>query len=150
LVYRLRNQSDPEYILNITSDTWYRILDLAESYGWNPSSALSNDHYGDPSFALAGTFLGIPLGGYEHRSNGHGNGNDSGKLVMLEDALNLADALDQAFMEYEPARVPASFFLFAPENPKQDLPPAIGTLSLLIDFCRSGAFWIEDYHRSIS
>jgi hypothetical protein len=68
-------------------------------------------------------------------------------LVLLEDALNLADALDQAFLDYEPIRVPASFFLFDPANVALGRRPSVGAISEVRDFCRLGAFRIERYQR---
>ena len=67
--------------------------------------------------------------------------------MILEDALNMADALEQAFHEYEPRRVPAWFYLFEPEEDELRLQPSIGALMAVIDFCQEGAFWVEKYRR---
>lgn len=91
--------------------------------------------------AMSGYYLDSP-----YRWNGHAVAEET-RLVLIEDALNLADALDDAFMEYEHIRVPASFYLFEPSDPKFTLRPSIGAIAAVIDFCRSGAFWIERYQR---
>jgi hypothetical protein len=64
---------------------------------------------------------------------------------MLEDALNLADALELAFLEYEPLN-PRKFpeiSLAGVVNPLHELHPSIGVINALVDLCRQGAFWIE-------
>jgi hypothetical protein len=70
---------------------------------------------------------------------------EESQLVLLEDALNLADALDQAFLEYEPLRLPASYFLF--DNGWVNGRPSIGAILEVINFCRSGAFLVENGSR---
>jgi hypothetical protein len=67
--------------------------------------------------------------------------------VLFEDALNLADALEQAFLDYEPVRVPASYYLFEPEDPALRRRPGIGAMAALIDFCRQGSFWLESHRQ---
>jgi hypothetical protein len=138
--FRLVNENNPDLTLSLTSDTWFEILDLAEVYGWNPMGTAIPGKWDNLEAALAGYYPDSPV-----RFNG---GHDpKGRLVLLEDALNLADALDSAFMEYEPVRVPASFFLFAPRDGGADLRVSIGALQAVTDFCRYGAFWIERYYR---
>ncbi len=67
------------------------------------------------------------------------------RLVLLEDALNLVDALDRAYLAYEPLRVPAYYFLFEPEDPRLRLRPSLGALAAAIDVCRQGSFSIEPW-----
>lgn len=136
MVYRLRNERELDSTLSITGETWFSILDLAETYGWNPIGTVVPGQWDDLEMALAGYFLDKPLG-LRHKGNG-----EHSRLVMIEDALNLADALEQAFREYEHIRVPASFFLFEPVDQNNSM-PSIGALTAVIDICRTGAFWVE-------
>jgi hypothetical protein len=142
VAYRLRNEKEPDKTLTITRDTWYGILELAEEHGWNPFGTSFSEGWSDGDVALAGYFLGKPLNGDGY---GHKNGNGhNGRLVILEDALNLADALEQAFLRYEHTRVPASFFYFEPLDGAIDSRPSIGALLGVLDFCSEGAFWVEN------
>jgi hypothetical protein len=138
--FRLVNENNPDLSLSLTSDTWYEILDLAEVYGWNPMGTALPGRWGNFEAALAGYYPDPP-----RRLNGGHESEE--RLVLLEDALNLADALDEAFLEYEPMRVPASFFLFEPRDGSFDLKVSIGALHAVADFCRYGSFWIERYYR---
>ena len=66
-----------------------------------------------------------------------------GSTVLLEDALNLADALDRVFLTHEPERVDwTSEYFNGFFNPAPKLHPSIGTIKTLADFCRHGAFRI--------
>jgi hypothetical protein len=141
VVYQIRNDKDPDNTIYLTREAWYGILDLAEEYGWNPMGAVLPGQYETFELSPAGTYLGSPLTLYWN------GGSDDGRLVVIEDALNLADALEQAFMEYEPLRVPASYFLFEPLEGSYPARPSIGALSAVIDICRTGAFWIEPHTR---
>jgi hypothetical protein len=144
VVFTLRSQRDPSRVLHLTLQAWYGILDLADLYGWAPFRALWLGDWQD---------IDIPWQGYELEPTPTGLVEDeagSGRLVILEDALNLADALEQAFFEYESQRVPASYYLFEPENETLRNRPSIGAITAVIDFCRLGAFWIELYRRSRS
>jgi len=67
------------------------------------------------------------------------------RLVLLEDALNLVDALDRAYQAYEPVKVPPSYFLFEPEDPALRLRPSLGALSAAIEVCRQGSFSVEPW-----
>jgi hypothetical protein len=145
VVFRLRNEQNLEYTLSMTSDTWFGVLDLAGEYGWNPMGTIIPGQWDDLEAALAGYFLEKP-----YSWNGGGNGRngierEESRMVSFEDALNLADALDQAFLEYEPLRVPASFYLFEPRERGWSLRPSVGAITELVNFCRMGAFWIETY-----
>ena len=140
MVYRLRNEKDPTHIIHLTRETWYSILDLAEEFGWNPMGAVLPGQFQEYEHSYAGSYLGFNL-----YWNG---GSDEGRLVVFEDALNMADALDQAFMEYEPVRVPASYFLFEPLDQTLPIRPSLGALSAVMGICRMGAFWIEPYSRA--
>jgi hypothetical protein len=141
VVYRLKNEKDPNNAIHLTSETWYSILDLAEEYGWNPMGAVLPGQFQEYEYSSAGSYLGVTLNLYWN------GGSDDGRLVVFEDALNMADALDQAFMEYEPLRVPASYFIFEPYDQAIPVRPSLGALSAVIEICRTGAFWIEPYYR---
>jgi hypothetical protein len=138
----LRNEKDPDKSLSLTHEAWYRMLDLAEEYGWNPIGAFFPGDWHDYEIDFSSYFLG----GVSFSSLS-GNGSNGGRVVILEDALNLADALDQAFLEYEPPFVSASFFLFEPSDPNVRTYPGIGALAAVIDFCRMGSFTIEPHRR---
>jgi hypothetical protein len=124
VVFTLRSQRDPSRVLHLTLQAWYGILDLADLYGWSPFRAFWVGNWQD---------IEDPL--------------EDGRLVILEDALNLADALEQAFYEYESQRVPASYYLFEPDDEYLRNRPSIGAITAVIDFCRQGAFWVEPYRR---
>jgi hypothetical protein len=118
--------------------TWFGVLTLAEKYGWNPRGTVTPDR-----FELAGFHSGdgnLRAGDYW--------GNEQ-RLVLLEDALNLADALDEAFIKFEPVRLPSLHpFHLAGGNGdgngfSRDHPPAIGVILIMINFCQQGAFLIE-------
>lgn len=137
----MRNESKPDKTLSLTATAWSGILELALVYGWNPLGA-----------ALPGSFheeISIesyyPVAYWDHSDGGN---HRPPRLVLLEDALNLADALEQAFLEYEPVRVPASYYVFEPEDQELRMRPSIGAISAVIDFCRLGSFWVEQYQRS--
>lgn len=142
MIFTLRNQREPTRILNLTRTAWYGLLDLADLYGWNPLGVSTSNGWQD---------LDIPWDGYDNEITLTGlpeNPSGNGRLVILEDALNLADALEQAFFEYEPLRVPASYYLFEPENEYLRNRPSIGAISAVIEFCRLGAFWLETFHKN--
>ena len=140
MAIRLRNEKDPQRLLNLAVSAWWGILELALDYNWNPMGA-----------ALPGQWhLEVHMDSYYPSGalDWWGSGHDGqSRLVLLEDALNLADALEHAFRQYEPARLPASYFLFEPDDPALRWRPGIGALLAVIDFCRSGAFWVQRYQR---
>jgi hypothetical protein len=139
LPVRLSSQRDSSLELILTDSTWQALLDLAEEYGWNPFG---------PVLPWQWDALELDLSGYAPGDLlfGSPDGSETGRrLVVLDDALNLADALERAFMDYEPTRVPASFYLFAPEE--DDALPSLGALTETLQICQKGAFWIEEYRR---
>ena len=136
MAVRLRNQREPQKILSLAYQAWYNILDLAELYGWNPLGAVLPGQW--PEETSIDSYF--PMSVWDWHARG---GDEQPRLVLLEDALNLADALEQAFREYEPQRMPASYFLFQPEDLVMGGRPSIGALSAIIDLCRQGAFFIE-------
>jgi len=136
--YRLRNYNDPQIALRINSQTWHALLELAEEFGWNSLGTVL------PEWMLL---------------SGDGNGRqeaelwqwsytpDTGRLVVLEDALNLADALSQAFLEYEPEWVHSltELSLIGAEEPPGKRRPGVGAIAIAGAFCQQGAFWVEPY-----
>jgi hypothetical protein len=138
LNYQLRNQNNIERTFKINQATWYGLLDLAEEHGWNPM----------------GTILLEPLYEIENSSWSEFKNLDQwdgdywthdGRLVLFEDALNLADALESAFLNYQPTFQTSIYDFFPTSNnhsPK-NLHPSIGAIRILIDFCQLGAFYIE-------
>lgn len=139
MVIRLRNDRDPDRMVCVASWTWSSLLDLAEQYGWRPygaiqaewlwsSAGLQNQREGQDLFTSSYAY-------------------EDGRLVMLEDALNMADALERAFLAYEPERVRSYTDLTLsgayghPVNGK----PGIGVILEVADLCQLGAFWIERY-----
>ena len=139
--YRLKNKHVPTQSLCLTAESWHKVLQLALDYGWVPLGSTIIDQHEVPP--IAGTYLGVPLridvGGYDTRKM------TMHKEMVFEDALNLADALERAFDEYEPLRLPVIYYLFDDRELERILPPSIGVLSELIQFCRSGSFSIETW-----
>jgi hypothetical protein len=137
----LRSVRNPQDSINLTAQTWLAILDLADLYGWTMLGAILPPGWQDVEIPWDGYDFALTLDGLPPRQD------ETGRLVILEDALNLADALEQAFFEYEPLRVPPSYYLFEPDDEYLRNRPSIGALTAVIDICRQGAFWIELYHR---
>jgi hypothetical protein len=169
VIFCLRNQEDCKKTLSLTKEAWYGILELAEGYGWNPLGTRLPNQWVEQDFALAGYYLDEPSNWLDEDSPVDGwaydrwvddSETDGGRtdpaqeedfeprLVTLEDALNLADALEQAFIDYEPLRVPDSFYFFEPAEEVYRLRPSIGAISETFQFCRAGAFWIEPYRKA--
>lgn len=144
MAVRLRNKQDPDYTLSLTHQAWYALLDLAEAYGWRPVGTLLPGEWDWLELELNGFApFGLPADG-----NGDPFDDDSveeSRLVIIEDALSLAEALEAAFLDYEPTRVPTSFYLFEPEETGLRNRPTVGTINSAAEFCRQGAFWIEIY-----
>jgi hypothetical protein len=112
---------------------WFGVLELAEKYGWNPMGTVSSD-----GWELAGlTWYGADFGYREYWG-------DERRMVLLEDALNLRDALEEAFIRYEPVRLPSLHrFHLAGNSGNNGWQPAIGVIKIVSDFCQAGAFYIE-------
>jgi hypothetical protein len=132
--YQLVNQADPDQTVQMNNWTWFGILELAENYGWNPKGTVTPG-----KLELAGFYPG-------DGSRWHGEywGNEA-RLVLIEDALNLADALEEAFIKYEPVRLPSlhPFHLAGGNGDGHGRTPAVGVIQIMIRFCQSGAFLIE-------
>jgi len=134
---RLTNEKDPQQTLSLTHQAWYALLDLAEAYGWHPIGTVLPGEWDWLELELNGF---APLGIANRRDEDDCR---DCRYVIIEDALSLADALDEAFLDYEPTHVTASFYLFEPEDPVLRQRPTIGTINSAVEFFRQGAFWIE-------
>ena len=139
MAYRLKNHLDPNQMLGLTHNTWLDIVSLAKEYGWTPYGVIMPGQFQEHE--SSGTYLGVRLQVLEEEFI-----SDS-RLVVLEDALNLADALDRAFQEYEPIRLPADYFYFTRAQLERLLPPSVGAIMSVLELSRLGAFWIEPFRR---
>ena len=139
--FRLTNQNNPEKRLYLSVEAWYGMLELAEAHGWTPIGTGLPPWWGG-----GGGSNGFNLQAQDNWNGDYISGD--GGLVMLEDALNLADALERAFWEYEPRFTRPVFEVIQDYfRPRERLLPGIGAIALTADFCRCGAFWIERaYH----
>ena len=91
MTYRLINEADPRKTLILKDRAWYRVLETAEDCGWSPLGTVQPEMW--PNFAAGLTgessaFVAEPLGDYSPWTR---------SKVLLEDALNLADAPSHPF-----------------------------------------------------
>jgi hypothetical protein len=134
--YRLVNQRNPSKRLSLSTNAWYISLESAENSGWNPMGAV-------PEAIDESETISLDHYWYIQELDTQAYISGEGSTVLLEDALNLADALDRAFLTFEPERVDWSLEYFnGLFNPTPKLHPSIGTIKTLADFCRQGAFRI--------
>jgi hypothetical protein len=137
MIYRLINIEDPNLTFGLTSSTWYGILELAEENGWNPMGTMPPNP-DEAALVLAGlSSMDAPPWDGEYW-------NDDGGLVLFEDALNLADALEQALLQYEPQYIPSLYYytVFGENNGYARNQPGLGAIQGMIDFCYTGSFKI--------
>jgi hypothetical protein len=164
LAVRIRNFKQPRRTIGLSTPTWREILKLALSYGWLPLGSVppevSSMDFGPSGFSSynwddEATWQEADTVAYHPSTmlisylpfffeNGQAQSKAS-RLVLLEDALNFADALDRAYQAYEPLRVPASFFLFEPDDPVFSQRPSLGALAAALEVCREGSFSIEPW-----
>jgi hypothetical protein len=132
--YQLTNQRDPEQTIRLSNQAWYGILELAEDYGWRPLGTILPQRYG-----TAGIFYDDPSQWYgDYWSVGE-------RLVVIDDALNMGDALNKAYIDYEPIRQ-ATLHAFSNDGGMGIInrpQPGIGIVKIMAEFCHSGAFFIE-------
>ena len=125
--------------MTLTNYAWFWLLETASRAGWVPMGTVRKHAlHGIAAGAFPDSLDEEPGdGSYAPTANG---------LVMLEDALNLMDALERAFLEYMPQREGASRDAFATEwdEVRDAVRPGIGCWLALADFCRGGAFLIEN------
>jgi hypothetical protein len=135
LTFYLRNDQNPALTFGLTTSTWYGILELAEKNGWNPMGTIPSD----PEEA------GMILAGLESDYWGGEYWSDNGGLVILEDVLNLADALEQAILNYEPQYIPSLYYytIFGENNGSNGIQPSLGAIQGVVDLCYLGMFKIE-------
>ncbi len=138
MFYRLSNNKNPNVTFGVTSSTWYGILELAEENGWNPMGTMPPDPE-DAGMILAG------LGSSDAHHWGGEYWSDDGGLVLFEDALNLADALEDALLNYEPQYIPSLHYytIFGENNSANGTQPSLGAIQGIIDLCYLGIFKIE-------
>lgn len=137
--FRLSNQNYPDQALFMSTSAWFDIISLAEDYGWKPMGPV-NDAW---TVGLVGEYPELSLERPDLWIASYTG--DEGSLVVLDDALNLADALDRAFMESNPQ--PNLEYLPGYENGQGEtegsLHAGIGVIQIVKEFCHQGAFWIE-------
>ena len=141
----LRNQRNPNLNLILTTDTWLGILDLAAAYQWNALGTILPGSWHSLEYSLGDYLPGTPSAADGSPNGYHADREDNARLVMMDDALNLSDALDRAFLDYEPRRLRASTLLYAIEDPAVDRRASIGAIAETRTFCSHGAFWVEQY-----
>jgi hypothetical protein len=137
-------------MLSISSEAWFSALELAEEYGWNPLGTFSQGWWLEPGYSLAAlpaNDLADPQCEIPAWDGSYTTRVDEARLVMLEDALNLADALEAAVLEYEPEPVykfAGASLAWLPRLGFGDhTRPGIGAITAIRDFSRLGAFTIE-------
>ena len=132
--FRLCNQKNPAQNLTLSYSAWMWLLDSAREAGWNPMGTIQRNQ-----------LVGLGLGD-ENEDSGDGSyAPSNSRLVMLEDALNLMDALERIAAAYEPMRISyrGIFRTEWDDMLKGDARPGIGSLLALADLCRAGPFLIE-------
>jgi hypothetical protein len=137
--YCFTNQKKSSKTLALTHPTWAGVLRLAETYGWKSYSPVFPGQGLVHASWMAGTYLGVPLISTDEDAE------VARTLMLTEDALALADVIEKAYQAFEPVRLPVAYFFFTDESLEVHLPPGLGVMAELIDFCRLGAFWIDPY-----
>jgi hypothetical protein len=127
VIYRLTNERETGKTIGLSPAAWFGILDLAEVYGWRPMGTVH------PQWWLGRNGQQECCGSYT---------GPEARLVMWEDALNLAEALEQAFLEYEPRPNGHSPRGMTAAPVALEL-PSIGAILGVADLCRQGDFCIE-------
>jgi len=141
LAYRFTNQNNPAKTIRVSSPTWFGILDMAEEQGWNPLGTVHPEGWLFPGRPMSGP-------GLEFREMLAGSYiGEEIRLVLIEDALNLADALVQASLAYEPIWTRFEAFeeaaLAEASRRGRGAIPSLGAILYMEAFCRLGAFSIE-------
>ena len=138
MFYRLINLDNPSLTFGLTSSTWYGILEMAEDNGWNPMGTMPPN----PDEAVLMLTGLSSIGTHEWSGEYWG---DEGGLVLFEDALNLADALEHALLNYEPQFIPSLHYytIFGENNGYNRHQPGLGAIQGTIDLCYLGTFKIE-------
>ncbi len=131
--FRLRNLRNPSLTLTLSAQAWFGVLELAQAYEWIPMGTV-----------LAGVERTQAIPGEEDPWSWDYTPEET-RLVLLEDALNLADALERAYNDQEPGEAwySAGLFMQTLAAPPDEFQPAIGVIQQTLAFCRQGAFLIE-------
>jgi len=136
--FLLCNHTDQTRRIGLNILTWYSILQMAEDNGWNPMGTVKD--YQDAIIdTLPWDFPVLP----EEQPGEYWD--DETRLVLFEDALNLADALEYALDQYQPQFLPC-LSVYALQDSllnSNGSQPSIGALRLVADFCQLGSFYIE-------
>jgi len=134
--FRLHNLQNPHKTLRLSRRTWFGLLELAEAHGWNPLGTVSQEYPLGESNSFHSSIEMLPDwdGSYWEE-----------RQVLLDDALNLMDALQEAFETYEPVRLPSLYALgwLSEFDEIERTHPSLGALERTIAFCQGGAFRIE-------
>lgn len=147
LSVRLINQRTSTHHLALNLRAWQAALDLARQHGWMPMGAVAPEWLAGVHLA-AGEFcredhadLDAPPPAVSYLCD------DRPRLVMLEDALNLADALERAFETCESTPIHPLGIVFRSdwEELPEETRPGVGVILALIALCRSGAFRVERF-----
>lgn len=134
--FQLRNEDDHTLTITLSSRAWYRLLELGEQHGWNPLGTVRPEWLAGFNFAMPveeGTGM-FQQGSYTSQAS---------RQVLLEDALNLADALDRAFLVLEPCPTLPYRGIHQTEWDEDGVTPGIGVIAAVIELCNQGAFWID-------
>jgi hypothetical protein len=139
VIYRLYNQKNPNLKLTLTGGAWRWLLEAARECGWVPMGTVHEN-------VLVGMPISIIAGLAEEEPGDGTYTPSSSRLVMLEDALNLMDALERVFVNYMPLpeRSRRGMFREDWDELRDWYRPGIGCLLALLDFCRGGSFIIEN------
>lgn len=131
--FRLRNHNNQRLTLSLSAQAWFGVLELAQAYDWNPLGTVRAE-----AWQAAGPLEEEDPWAWDYTP-------ETSRLVLLDDALNLADALERAYLEQEPGEAwySAGLFMESLAAPPDEIQPAIGVIQTALDFCRQGAFWIE-------
>lgn len=140
--FKLVNDQDEKRTVSLNNESWYSILDLAEIYGWNAMGTVLPEW-------LHGSLPAVGWGWQspEEWELWEGSYTDEEKrLVLFEDALNLADALERAFLD-ERELVPMELEITDSGRviPFTRQRPGVGVIMAVLELSRRGAFWIERY-----
>lgn len=138
--FRLSGEHETLPTLQLNTRTWYQVLDLAEEHGWNPMGTVQPEWLAGVADWL-GSQLPDPV---DASSDGYTP--EVSRMVLLEDALNMADALERAFLAYEPRGRNGHSLAHRTEWDDwfgNGSHPAVGVIVVLVEFLRAGAFRIE-------
>lgn len=136
--FQLSNEHDQTLSIMLSNRAWYHLLELAEQHGWNPMGTIRPEWL--VGFGSAGSGeLEMDVfrqGSYTSQAS---------RQVMVEDALNFAEALDRAFLVLEPRPTLLYRGIYQTDWDENGVTPGIGVITAVIELCTQGAFWIDAY-----